>query len=219
VCKKERLGFMADKLVNFPLTVLFRPMACVWLLQEPAKQAGLAVHKRQSMRPTDRLVDAWETRDEFLSLNTTVDLTKFLQRTGCFTLWSDYFRDLREWQDLIGKLLVTNPQHWPKLSQVFDRRKVKLILREDKPHCGFNWSSGKPQAYLWAGFTLRAIVATIQVDHLRDAKFRFCMKADCGKPYEVTAGYRKLYCDQACAHHASVRRNRRKRQLQRAGTQ
>lgn len=206
---------MAQKLVNFPVMVVFRPTPCEWRLSSPSEDVGLASYTRGSVKPGERKLDPWSVRKEFLGLNTTAALTGFLRRTGVFILFENGFRDLIQWQLLIRELMATNPQRWPTLVEHFDKQKVNRILQEDRADCAFLWNDGKPHARLWTPYTLRAMVVSIQVDHLRGAKFRFCMKPDCGKEYEVRSSHARLYCSQECAHHASVRRNREKRRRER----
>jgi hypothetical protein len=206
---------MAQKLVNVPIKVVFGPMHCEWRLTAPVEDAGLAVYTRRITGRGERKFDPWSIRAAFLGFHSTSELTRFLQTTGVFTPYDDNFRNLVEWQRLICKLMTTNPQKWPTLAERFDKRKVTQILRNSTADCSFLWASGKPCARLWASYTLRAMVLSVQVDHLRGAKFRFCMKTDCGKPYEVTSAHARLYCSQECAHHASVRRNRENRRRER----
>lgn len=206
---------MAQMLLNFPATVVFRPLACQWRLTAPVEDAGLAVYRRRYITATEKYLDPWSVRAKFLEVDTTAELTMFLNKTGFFNRFEDEFHDLVEWQELVRALITKNPQHWPLLTERFDKRKVRRALQDNAADCSFIWTGGKPHARLWTSTTLRAMVVSIQVDHLRGAKFRFCMKPDCGKPYEVTSSHERLYCSQECAHHVSVRRNRKKRRRER----
>jgi hypothetical protein len=174
-----------------------------------------AVYKHRYVSFEEKHLNPWSVRAEFLALDTPSALTAFLNKTGMFNLPDEEFRDLVGWQVLIRALMIANPQRWGLLAGRLDKRKVKLALREDRADCRFTWTDRKPCARLWTAYTLRAMVVSIQVDHLRGAKFRFCMKPDCGKPYEVTSSHARLYCSQECAHHASVRRNREKHRQER----
>ena len=206
---------MVHKPLNLPATVIFRPTPCQWRLTAPVEDAGLAVYARRYSSAEEKYLNPWSVRAAFLELGTLSELTRFLNKTGFFNRFEDEFRDLVEWQELVRALITKNPQDWPLLSERFDKRKVRRVLQEDRADCSFTWKVGKPCARLWTSSTLRAIVVSIQVDRLRGARFRFCMKRDCGKPYEVTTAHARLYCSQECAHHASVRRNRERARRQR----
>jgi hypothetical protein len=197
--------------VNFPITVSFRRIRCDWKIKVASEDVDCAVFKRKGIVITDRRsLDAWEVRQKFLQIATVAELDRFLNWTGPFRT-DDTFQKLGEWQGLIRALLVTNPQQWASLANQFDPKKVRSIVHHENPRCSFIWTDGKPKAVLLTSVTLQAIVASTQIDHLRGAKFRFCMKPDCRQEYEVTSAHMRLYCSQACAHHASVRRNRAKR--------
>jgi hypothetical protein len=59
---------------------------------------------------------------------------------------------------------------------------------------------------------LTAILATIHIDHLRGARFGFCHRHDCRKPFEIISKHKRKYCSQYCAPLSSMRkRQRRKR--------
>jgi CGNR zinc finger len=77
------------------------------------------------------------------------------------------------------------------------------------------WRGSRNVAVIEEGNALSAMLATIEIDHLRGAKFGVCARPDCRVFYEITSAHGRRYCGQYCAHIESVRRTR-KRQKQKA---
>jgi hypothetical protein len=55
---------------------------------------------------------------------------------------------------------------------------------------------------------LEAILAAVYIDGLRGVNYRLCALPDCSEVYEVFSKHERVYCSQACAHKASVRKRR-----------
>ena len=55
---------------------------------------------------------------------------------------------------------------------------------------------------------LEAILATAYIDELRGVNYRLCALPDCSEIYEVFSKHARIYCSQACAHKANVRKRR-----------
>ena len=66
----------------------------------------------------------------------------------------------------------------------------------------------KPLALIKVETTLEAILATIYLDRLSGLDYALCNLTDCRKIYAVTSNHARMYCSQACAHKASVRKRR-----------
>lgn len=211
---------MAHTILNAPVSVSFQTLPCEYRVvtaQCAAEEdAGLArfirVHRPQSQSV---VLDPWKVRDDFFGLTTMTDLLAFLNATGVFHLHIGGFYDLTIWQDLLGKMLQRNPQRWPELATAYGAGKLMAVRRVSTFYTRFAWSEGRPSCSIHATTTLAALVATIHVDHLRGARFRFCKRPDCGQPYEVTSKHQRLYCSQYCAHFQSLRRLREKKKRER----
>jgi CGNR zinc finger len=56
------------------------------------------------------------------------------------------------------------------------------------------------------------LIATLQADLLRGARFKNCKRSDCSTPFPVfSTGHKKKYCSWSCAHVVSVRKGRKKK--------
>jgi hypothetical protein len=76
---------------------------------------------------------------------------------------------------------------------------------------------GQQKAYIMTEHGSTAILATIYVDHLRNAEFGICARKDCLKPYEITSKRKRKYCGNACAHLVGMRRTRAKKKSRTRG--
>ncbi|HEV2021840.1 MAG TPA: hypothetical protein VGQ94_04870 [Terriglobales bacterium] len=216
-------------ILKAPVTVTFRTTPCVWKIR-PAKNVTVIVNgqrvnpMRFYAKAGDWLkgiyLDPWSARDRFLSLRTEKELLGFLNETGFFSVkygkgkgfWE--YRDFQAWQLVMREFLRRPPAKWVKWlgSLTFDARMIvrALQLHEDL-RVRFWWKGTKHFAGILAEDSLTAILATIYVDHLRGAKFRFCARHDCRKPFELVSKHRRRYCSQYCAHFQSLRRLRAKK--------
>jgi hypothetical protein len=191
-----------------PLSVEFRPTAAKWKLRASVEDAGLAVFDgKPHFGKTGKAKDAWRIREEFLAIHDCAHLREFLDQTGYFHLSLDVFSRLTEWQGLISKLMVTPPEKWARLKETLNW-KQRLAFSKEAPSVLFRWKDEKPSLAIWAAFTLNAMVASIQVDHLRGAKFAFCQRTDCGNIYSIESSHRRMYCSYECGHLVAVRRAR-----------
>jgi hypothetical protein len=203
---------MAHKVVAAPVTVLFKTYPAKWTLigpkHEAAVDAGLAVFSSDlGNRAQGKFLPAWEIREEFLKITETEHLKQFLHKTGGFH--SEGFSGLTEWQTIIAKMMTISPENWGRLLKdpTLAKGKVKAALSKI-PQVHFQWSKGKPSLAFWTGFTLRAIVATIQVDHVRGARFSSCQRPDCHTVYQLESLHKRKYCSHECGHLESMRRTR-----------
>lgn len=213
---------MAQTIIAAPIGVGLKPFPVKWRLREVVDDAGLAVFDSTPQTPQSAgaLFDGWSIRERFLSITQVADLAQFLSRTGRFSIFPDSFSGLTEWQEVFRRLMATRPAQWPKLknSDSVSSHKLTAALKETAPRLQFRWKEGSAALVLYAGFTLRAIVATIQIDHLSGAQFRFCQRADCGQVYRVTSGHRRIYCSHECGHLVSIRRGRAAKQTAKTQT-
>jgi predicted RNA-binding Zn ribbon-like protein len=206
-------------LINVPITVVFTPLPCSWRLENEGDEdgdGGLAVFTMRHERRTRLLrFDPWQIRDAFFRIHTTAQLGAFLHKTGVFSLHSDKFSDLVLWRSLFERLQTKSPSEWRNIEGF--GRKLVAVLQARSVKATFDLKNGHPSATLHATATLPAIVASIQIDHIRKAKFRFCMRPGCGRPYEVESAHNRIYCSYACAHHQAVRMARERQHLARRG--
>lgn len=118
-------------------------------------------------------------------------------------------QDFNEWQRLLKEALVCPTRSWSKLESRFDRRKVRQLW-EPLP-ITFDWTSRVPIARIKPFSALKTIVATIQLDRLRGAQFKFCARNDCRRVFELESHPNRIYCDYECAHLVAVRNSRRRK--------
>ncbi len=172
-------------------------------------------------------LDAWNVREEFLSLKSEADFLGFLNRVGRFSagiapdsgLWE--LKDFKGWQQVFREFLKCSPGMWPnyfvKLTAAAPGFNVRLIDMEVKlsveSRLRMQLSWRRRSAVIWVAEAVSAILATIYIDHLRRLRFRFCARRDCRRPFEIRSRHKRKYCQQYCAHLESLRRmrNRKKR--------
>lgn len=170
-----------------------------------------------SFRPRNisnaKILDAWAVREEFLGVKNPVAALDFLNKTGRFILYSlkDELHNFSEWQELIRQLIKTKPKDWEKPCTSYSSDMWRIVKYSQKYGFDFDYRDLHPHGTVFAGLTLTAILATVHIDHLRGAKFKFCARKDCGRPYEITSRHRRKFCSMYCAHFTGVRRSRAKK--------
>jgi hypothetical protein len=98
-----------------------------------------------------------------------------------------------------------------KASAIARRRQFQVRFRWEKRKEGkYNKLITTHAAVIKTYDVLGALLATVYVDHLRDARFGFCARKDCRKLFERTSKHKRKYCDYDCAHLEAVRRGRLK---------
>ncbi len=167
-------------------------------------------------------LNAWDVREEFLSLKSEADFLGFLNRVGHFSagvaadsgLWD--LKDFKGWQQVFREFLKCSPAMWSnylvKLTAAAPGFNVRLIHMEvelsGKSRLRIRLSWQRRSAVIWVAEAVSAILVTIYIDHLRGLRFRFCARRDCRRPFEITSRHRRKYCQQYCAHLESLRRMR-----------
>jgi hypothetical protein len=167
-------------------------------------------------------LNAWDVREEFLSLKSEADFLGFLNRVGCFSagiapdsgLWD--LKDFKGWQQVFREFLKCSPAMWPnylfKLRAAAPGFNVRLIDIEVKlsvkSRLRIQLSWQRRSAVIWVAEAVSAILVTIYIDHLRGLRFRFCARRDCRRPFKITSRHKRKYCQQYCAHLESLRRMR-----------
>jgi len=178
------------------------------------------------------LVDVWKVREVFLGLKSEQEFLDFLNEVGCFLPTSDIRKSgalweldsLRSWQTVFCQLLMRSPDSWYELIAMRKKSNPNdpnwpVLVRASHVTLQFQWHR-KGQSYVpGVAYTavlktfdvVSAILATIYLDRLRGAIFGFCARDDCRKVYEITSNHKRKYCEQYCAHLASLRRMRKQK--------
>lgn len=223
-----------ETILGIPVAVVFRTSPCIWEI-EPEKRRRAKVGRKAC--PAGRFIehdkdfleeeylDAWKVRNQFFGLKSEEQFLSFLNRTGYFSLqvgkglWG--YQEFLQWQSLLREFLKRRPPTWGKWLDGLSHRK-ELYVTAVRIHVDFkvqfHWKGKQHTALILAKDTLTAMLATVYIDHLRGARFRFCARPDCRKPYEVTTRHKRKYCRMYCGHLESLRRSRaRGRKRKRAG--
>jgi hypothetical protein len=227
------------KITAIPLSVVLKRSPGSWELKsdEKANGNGLAGastryvlkdrykynRKANVDDPFAFCLEGWVVRDRFMSIRTEQQVLEFLNEHGEFSSHGKddslglSLQDVQVWQKIFAKLVRRQPDRWNQyvhevLSTQLQPHDWIPIFLGSRHRVEFQWHRAKYIALLRTFDVVSTIVATIQVDHLRGAKFGACARADCPKFFEFTTGHKRKYCGQYCAHFASLRRMRKKQQ-------
>ena len=217
--------------------------AYVWAVKKVTTKKQRWSHSRGPRRPrriffsssqheSSRVqIDPWRVRDDFLTLETEADFLRFLNQVGLFFHgYSDDWEeaDFKGLQQVFRELLVRSPERWDsyfhKLRQETPEFNIPLILDtiEIQSKVGFllrfSWQGAPHSAVIRAIGIVQAILTTIHIDHLRGARFGFCARPDCQRPFEIISKHKRKFCKQYCAHLESLRRMRKSQRRAQRGT-
>jgi hypothetical protein len=193
--------------IPFPLTVRFVGQTSRWkLIGHDFRMFPDVVVRTQ---PADLLSDfdiageaVWALRADFLTAQSPTAMLTFLCRTGPFSGRKEWPQsDLCGWQQIIRKLMTRSRRRWSALA-LSDYAK-EVIHRSRKMTIELWRSDGG--AALVAFNTLEALLATVHVDQLRGARFKFCARPDCRRPFDLTSRHKRKYCSDECGHLMAVR--------------
>lgn len=185
--------------------------------------------------------DARPLRETFMSLRKEDEFLEFLDRVGAFSQLDESERergwglsDLVDFQSALRGLTVNPPAKWESFWHKFSsmsnigsgvlgafgfagEHNLRFHWKDSRQSA---WRGSKSVAVIEEGNALSAFLATIEIDHLRGAKFGVCARPDCRMVYEITTKHKRKYCDHDCAHLESVRRGRKKqrRKVKRSGS-
>jgi len=120
-----------------------------------------------------------------------------------------------EWRSLIRDAMSLKMNEWPKLKAKFPARKVDILC--EPMALSVEWQSGRPIGVIGCRGILRALIATLQIDALIGAEYRFCACVGCPKAFKVKRKDQR-YCDEDCKHRQVVRdgRERQRKALEQA---
>jgi len=204
---------MAQKILSIPVSITFRILPCRWMVRKETYNSKEFVGKPSA--PNGVCLDAYEVREEFLKVSNPDEILGFLNKTGVFKIFPatrTTVENFHDWQAQVRLLMTHSPVNWKeRISDDF----LWLMSRNDAFKIRFAWTAEGYSGNIWVGLTLVAILATIHLDHLRKAEFRFCSREDCGMPYEITSHHERKYCTEYCAHIESVRKTRARQRAER----
>jgi hypothetical protein len=158
------------------------------------------------LRKHSHPADAWQLRDDFLSLKTdSEEALAILNRWGRWIPWRNYvdMAEIIALQRAVRQALTSPAEIWFR------------SLYASPPMVNSR-SSEFPYFVMVTDACEAAIRTTTTMDLLRQLKFKTCARPDCDKPFPVTSKHERNYCTQYCAHLESVRRSR-KSTTQRSG--
>jgi hypothetical protein len=113
------------------------------------------------------------------------------------------------WQSLVRAAMTTKMTAWPQLKREFPPDKITRLC-QPMP-LGIEWRQGRPTGVITCTGILRALIATLQIDALIGAEYRFCSYAKCGKEFRVTRTDQR-YCSGTNCKYNQVVRDGRERQ-------
>jgi len=176
-------------------------------------------------------VDPWDARADFLNeSNKLLDFHEYEGLTYCYgqfgrdsadlqfevpetgrpihvlTASEAEERDVREWYELLRMAMTIPMNEWPSLGSKFPARKMNILL-QPLP-IKLEWIEGKPVGTMILRTLIDAVIASIQIDKLRGAEFRYCARPDCKKPFQIESRHERIYCSTDCAHYMAVKNSR-----------
>jgi hypothetical protein len=206
---------MSQILVTIPVSVRVRKKPVTWTLGDWYGRSTVNGFHDQELKTTNDFLDGWAIRDRFLSLyRTESDLLKFLHWVGAFLpvpLQAEYeISAIWKCQDFFRNVLLDKDVNWRAAWGGQFRSFARFAtLEEGCPSMQFVLGSRKPMAVLEPLCGLYAIKATLDLDLLRGAEFRWCVRPDCPtKIFRVTSRHKRKYCSYRCAHLQSIRNSR-----------
>ena len=187
-----------------------------------------------------KYMDGRQLRDRFMRLKTDEDFLNFLNDSGVFIrttkLFGSHkhrgwqFADFRAFQKLFAALAKRAPATWeeysittlmPELFPTWEPIEISWLVNDPVGYSiRFQWKGEEPRD--WYGAKQMAVIetfdvvstimVTIELDHLRGAKFGVCARHDCPQFFEITSRHKRKYCSSGCAHLVAVRRVRKRQQ-------
>jgi len=176
------------------------------------------------MQAAKTRLDGWFVRKEFLDLDPedVPAVLDFLNQTGMFVnapTGKEFTcpanpEELRQFQSLVRLYLISDPAEWRGMGKGFPGKLLHYMKWRGLPHFRMDWSGEAPTAVISAGFTFRALMATIQIDKWRQAKHRKCARPECETVFPIQGGrFNKIYCDHICGQYQAIRGYRKRNAL------
>jgi hypothetical protein len=143
-------------------------------------------------------------RDDLL-----VPRTKFPSDCDVFTATDLLRGEYMEWLSLIrAAMAVRTMNSWPNLKTKFPESKVNML--SEPMALSVEWRNGRPVGIIRCSGILRALIATLQIEKLMDAEWRWCAREGCRKGFEVKRKDR-WYCNKKCQHRQLIKDGRDER--------
>jgi hypothetical protein len=198
--------------------------------KRPWVELGTTGIKLPGNPPALKQLQGRKVSDIFMSLSTELEFLDFLNQVGRFSSLDQVEKEhgwkLKEFlacQGLFAELAKHPPEGWNACA---DRSILKnshaglailnAIAMSTRYTVEFHWT-GSPAwngaqhvALIETKDVLATMLAIIQIDHLRGAKFGICARADCPRFFEIKSRHIRKYCSYDCAHLETVRRSRQK---------
>jgi hypothetical protein len=197
--------------MTIPIEVRALKWEAVWTLVESGARSKLRGDMLETPLPkADAWLDGWTIRDRFLRLQRSESaLLKFLRWAGKFPHFRfiDDFEisDFWAWQDIFRKALVQKNLLWRKEFRGF----YPGIFTNRRYDVQFFFEEIKSKAVIEAECGLYAIGATVELDLMSEAEFKWCARPDCPvKIFKPKTRHQTKYCSYECAHLQSVRNAR-----------
>lgn len=221
------------KTIPLPLEIVFRPgvqetrPSQVAEEDEDDRTVRLFFEPGGAQTEIAPIEDLWRMREKFLSLeqqNPGLDgMTQAYGRFGIgladilepieslkgkFTN-SDIVGFLRkeylEWQLVVRAAMTKKMSGWPKLQAKFPPDKIARLC-QPMP-LDIEWRNDRPTGVIRCTNILQAVIATLHIDTLIDAEYRFCACRGCTNSFKVKRRDQR-YCSDDCKHRQVVRNSR-----------
>ena len=137
----------------------------------------------------------------------TVPSNKLGKRFHVLTAMQVLEEEYEEWVHLIRAAMVTKMSEWPTLKVQFPAGKVAMLC--EPMTLSVEWRDGRPTGIIPCAGILRALIATLQIDALIGAEYRFCACIGCNRSFKVKRQHQR-YCGDVCKHRQVVRDSRNK---------
>lgn len=211
------LCFVARE-VEVPLVIEWKGIKLPGPPPAPTDSNGVMLRERfMELRTDEEFLDFLNQYGRFSPLKAAEDLRGWQMRdfTGCQKLFAELARrSPKTWKEYIETLV--SPHSFIGFGML---NAVNLSARHTVT---FHWNGipkidygAKHFAVIETRDVVSAILATIEIDHLRGAKFGACARTDCPKFFEITSQHKRKYCTMSCAHLESVRRMRKRQKAKR----
>jgi hypothetical protein len=204
------------RLPALPIRVVFTDRAYDWTLINEGGKTGYYGTWRSQIELVAK--DAREIRSSFMEIRTEQDVLIFLRDTQCF--WGDparkkdkvtmFFEDVDQLQQLVRDAAEREVNQWVRLSRKYGESWLDDLMRE--PIITVDWASARPHAIVKIEENsdyplLTTIGGLMQIERLCGLMQRVCIMKGCQKVFPPS-DKRQVYCSNACAHLAAVRRSR-----------
>jgi len=110
-----------------------------------------------------------------------------------------------EWRSLLREAMTMEMSKWAKLKVRFSPQKVDRLSRPMP--LTIEWRKGRPAGVIACSGVLDALIATLQMDALLGAEYRYCACDGCHKSFRVKRKDQR-YCSDSCKHRQVVRDGR-----------